>query len=350
MGAPIKKRVKLPPLNFVSDRRFGIEFEILAFDGKSRPDHGHKPAGIDDVALLVARNATEKVDIREWEHTQGNDDWVIKPDSSCGMEICTPIMKGWNGLRKCCDVSHAFMNDPQIKVDQRCSVHVHVEVADLTHEQLASVIAHWFKVEPVFMDAMPPQRKRNRYCQFMGMTNLLQHDSKFGAGEIAKRVGNVKYYSVNTNQMIKNGRKTIEFRTIEGEGVKDPFTIKNWVRLIIHFVEMTKNRPFPSQFKEGDAWSSFLWLDPEDVMRVLGFSNNPQQYELSPGLQQTRNWFLGRLQKFIAKDVDQGPRNYAYHELQKICAGFRDEGINISDECLSPPDLKNALYNDETKS
>ena len=118
MGTPMKKQTgKLPGLSFASDRRFGIELELLAFDGKNRPDPGQKPAGIDYVGMLVARNSTEGVDIRDWEHTHGNDVWVIKPDSSCGMEVCTPIMKGWTGLKKCVDVVHALGQDPKIKID-----------------------------------------------------------------------------------------------------------------------------------------------------------------------------------------------------------------------------------------
>lgn len=352
MGAPIKKRNgKFPYLSFCSDRRFGLELEILAFDGKNRPDNGQKPAGIDYVAMVVARNTTEGVDIREWEHTHGNDTWVIKPDSSCGMEICSPVLKGWTGVKKCCEVVHAMGEEPKIKIDQRCSVHIHVEVADLNVEEIASVIAHWFKAEPVFMDSVPPNRKRNRYCQFMGMTNLVQHDTRLSAGDLIKRVGNVKYYSLNTNQYLRNNRKTLEFRIIEGEGCKDPYLIKNWIRLIIHFIEMAKTRPFPGPYVENDPWSSLLWLDPEDVMRMLGFSDSPEQYELSPGLSQTRDWFLARLDKHMSKDIERGPRHHAYKELQAIMKRRADAGDPIIPEkYLTPSDLKDALFNEETKS
>jgi hypothetical protein len=353
MGAAPTKKNGLPYLSFSSDRRFGLELELLAFDGKNRPEQGQRPAGIDEVAMVVARNSEEGTDIREWEHTNGNDQWVIKPDSSCGMEVCTPIFKGWTGLRKCCEVVKAFAENPKIKIDQRCSVHIHIEVSDLEQSEIASIIAHWFKIEPVVMDAMPVHRKRNRYCQFMGMTNLVQHDTRTNGGDLIKRVGNVKYFSLNTNQMVKNGRKTVEFRTIEGEGVKDPFLIKNWVRFIIHFIEMARLRPFPGAYKENDPFSSFLWLDVEDTFKVLGFSDNPQEYELSPGLKQTRNWFLARMQKYMCKDakeIECGPRSYAYKELQQILERFRKNGINITpEEHLTPSDLKDALFNEETK-
>lgn len=347
----MKKRTgKLPYLSFTSDRRFGIELELLAFNGKNRPDAGQKPDGIDYIGMVVARNSTEGVDIRDWEHTHGNDVWVIKPDSSCGMEVCTPILKGWTGVKKVAEVVHALGQDAKIKVDQRCSVHIHVEVADLDVTEIASVIAHWFKVEPVFMDSVPPNRKRNRYCQFMGLTNLVSHDQKINPGELIKRVGNVKYYSLNTNQYLRGNRKTLEFRIIEGEGCKDPYLIKNWTRLIIHFIEMARKRPLPEPYQENNPWTSLVWLDPEDVFKLLGFNNSPQEYDLSPGLTQTRNWFLARLQRYMSKDVDKGPRSFAYAELQTMLARFAEEGTVITPEQhLTPSDLRDALFNEETR-
>ncbi len=342
MGEPAKKY-----LSWVSDRRFGVELEILAFDGKSRPEGTNNPQGIDYVAMIVSRNDPSGVNIRGYEHTDGNDTWIVKPDSSCGMELCTPIYKGWHGLKKVCDVVYALNQDHKIKVDERCSVHVHVEIADLTPEDIATVIAWWFKVEPIFMDSVPPNRKRNRYCQFMGMTNLIQHDSNLKGMDLVKRVGNVKYYSLNTNQFVKNGRKSIEFRIIEGEGCRDPYLIKNWVRLLIHFIEMARKSPFPAAYEKGNPWSGFCWLDTEDVFKFLGFAG---EHDLSPGLLETRNWFLARLQKHMAKDINDGPRFYAYKELNAFIEKLKDQGITICPEHhLTPSDLKSVCFCEETK-
>lgn len=337
-----------PTLSFNSTRRFGVELEVLAFDGKNRPDPGHKVAGLDHVSVLISSKVTEQVNIKDYEHTNNNDDWVIKPDSSCGMEICTPILRGWNGVKKCCEVVSALASDEKIKVDERCSVHVHIEVGDLGQEQLASLIAYWMKVEPVFMDSVPRNRKRNRYCQFMGMTELLEHNTPMQYGDLLKRTSSIKYVSFNTKNI--SGRKTVEFRIIEGEGVKDPYLMKNWIRLLILFVERAASLPVPPNYEEGNAWSSVLWLDPEDVLRMLGLSDNPQEFELSPGLKQTRNWFLARLQKYMSND-ENGPRQYAYRELQGILERFKRNGCEIKPEChLTPSDLKEAVFSEDTKS
>jgi hypothetical protein len=349
MGEPMKRIGKLPYLSFCYERRFGIELEINAFDGKNRPDQGQKPAGIDDVAMIVAKYSTEGTDIREWEHTHNNDVWVIKPDSSCGMEVCTPIYKGATGLGKVCKVVEAFYSSPKIKVDNRCSVHIHVEVADLSEEQLGSTIAWWLKCEPLFMDSVPPHRKRNRYCQYMGFNNIVQCETKISAKELIRKVGNVKYHSMNTKQLLAGGRKTIEFRIIEGDGCKDPYLIKNWTRLIVHFVEMTCRKPFPEPYQEGNPMSGFCWLDPQDVFKVLGF--DPTEYEISPGLQQTRNWFMARLQHYMSKDLHEGYRQFAYSEFVKMLDEYKKSGVTITpeDHLFPASDLTKALYSEDCK-
>lgn len=69
MGEPMTKKSNLPYLSFSSDRRFGIELELNAFDGKNRPDPGQKPAGIDYVAHVVAKNSTES--LLSWQGNLG---------------------------------------------------------------------------------------------------------------------------------------------------------------------------------------------------------------------------------------------------------------------------------------
>lgn len=339
-------------LSCSSERRFGIEIEINAFDGKNRPDDGKRVAGIDQVCDLVGKHTEEGAEVRGYEHTNGNSTWIIKPDSSCGMEICTPILKGWKGVNKVCTVVEALRKDSRIVADSRCSVHLHTDISDLSKEQLAKVIMWWLKIEPIMMDAMPPERKRNRYCQFLGLTPLFQHDEIFSHDDIIKKIGNVKYYTLNTNQYIKNGRKSIEFRIIEGAGARDPYLVKNWTRLILHFMDIALAHPFPVKYEEGNPWSSICWLDTEDTMRFLGFSDNPKKYNLSKGLEQARDWFLARLQKYMNKENDFGPRSFAHQELQAILARFKESGNEITtSKHLSPSDqdLSSALFCESTR-
>lgn len=332
-------------MGFTSARRFGIEIELNAFDGKAKPDDGGKPAGIDYVGKLINDNTEEGAEVKGWEHTNNNTRWVIKPDSSCGMEICTPPVSGWTGLQKICRVVDALGRDAKIKSDKRCSVHVHVDVSDLDTDQVARILGWYIKCEPVIMDMVPDYRRINRYCQFIGMTAILSHDHKYTSQEIINTVSDYKYYSMNARSLKKDSpRKTIEFRIVEGEGCRDAFLIKNWVRFLLHFIERAIVKPLNFEYKSNDPWSHLCWLDPEDVFRFLGFSNNPQEYELSKGLQQIRNWILARMAKYMSSD-ERGSRRIAYKELSEMLLRFKSEGINIVED-LVPSDSTKALYAD----
>ena len=157
---------------------------------------------------------------------------------------------------------------------------------------LGIVMAYWIKCESVFLDSVPVNRKRNRYCQCIGLCDLFDHNTQYGPKDIVRSLGQQKYYTVNTYHLCQNRRPTVEFRIVESEGCLDPYLVKNWIRLLIHFVEVAKRHQMPRPYVQGDKWSSLLWLDPEDVMGFLGFNGG---YELSRGMEQTRNWFLARL-------------------------------------------------------
>ncbi len=336
----------ITPLSFTSNRRFGGEFEVNAFDGKSRPEGRDQPAGIQVIAMMVHSAVPEdQVDLRGYEHTDNNTAFVVKPDSSCGVEVCTPILKGERGLTRAVRVADVFRKEDKIKVDERCSFHTHIEIADLDENQLGTVAGWWFKVEQVFMDSVPVNRKQNRYCVPLTRRQFLQHDTKINPKDLIRKIGQVKYLAQNSNQYVKNNRKTLEYRIGEGEACKDPFFVKCWIRLLIHFVERTKNLPFPTTYEANNPMSSFLILDPKDVFSVLGFD---EKYELSPGLRQVRNWFIARIQKNME---DTQFRSIARKELNEIVHRIKEtEGVEITPEYLTPKNMEHALYADEFKS
>lgn len=338
------------------DRRWGVELELNSLDGQNRPKEGQHPAGIKEVMLLVWKGIGQdgKCDIRGYEHTNNNDGWVLKMDSSCGMEVCTPVMKGWSGLEKLCRVSQVFRNTPEIaRVDKRCSVHVHVDISDLITErgeitnEFGSVIQHWIKTELVFLDSLPDCRKRNRYCPTVSLRSLFQHDQRITASDLVRKIGQSKYHSFNTNQFVRNGRKTVEFRVIEGEGVINPFLLKNWVRLVVHFVERAMLRPYLEPYRPNDATTSFLIMDPFDTFTLLGFNPETATEELSPGLKQVRNWFLARLLYGAEKTWS---RARPFKEIQALCDMVRQaDGVEINEDWLYPQNIEEALYDKNLK-
>lgn len=283
-------------------RRFGVEIELNTLDGfvkKLDRNMGEIPLGADLVALIIRRTLRENVEIQGWDHNFNNNYWIVKPDSSCGMEVCSPVLKGWIGLSKLIRVVEA-LRESKINADKRCSLHVHVNISDLNKQQLASVIAWYIKCEHLFIDSVPVHRKINRYCQILGMSEALYEDFPIIPDEILNVVSNVKYYSLNAYHFMKGGgfdpnnnrKKTIEFRIAENDMCLNGLDLKNWVRFLIHFVEVTKSRPLPAPYQKGDPWTGLVWLDPVDVFKVLNFDE-----PCSEGFSQVKKWFLNRILK-----------------------------------------------------
>jgi hypothetical protein len=321
-------------------RRFGIELEVNTLTGiicRPDTDSGEIPVGADYVSQIVHKTTREPVELQGWDHIHNNTCWIIKPDNSCGIEINSPILKGWTGLEKILKVI-AALRDAGINSDRRCSLHVHVNIADLDEIQLASIIAHYIKCEHVFFDAIPPYRKNNRYCQLLGLTDLFCHDFPMSPMDIIHHVSGVKYYSLNAYHFIRGGgfssdnyrKRTLEFRIAEGLACIDPLLAKNWIRFFLHFVEMTKNRPLPPPYSSGDSWSSLLWLNPNEVLSLLKFD---QEDLLTPGLRQVRDWFV---QRIAAHGYDTGLRGIwsnqgraaARKEIESFMDRFKPQEID----------------------
>lgn len=286
-------------------RRFGVEIELNSFDFRNRPinyDEGVPPEGIYYVADLVQRNISDRVVVQKWGLNHFNSAWILKPDSSCGMEVCSPVLKGWSGLFKLCKVIKAFSEDINIHSDSRCSLHLHLDVSDLSKTDLASILSWWLKFEAIFMDSVPFSRKINQYCQFYGTKTIFKHDVFLDEEYLIKLFGGNKYGSINTYHYLSKNRKTIEFRIMDHMCCRDPWMAKNWVRLIIHFVECCVKKGLPDSYRNGNPWTGYCWLDPIDLFNFLGFFES----KVSPGIEQVRDWFLSRLKKNIKSDSKVG--------------------------------------------
>jgi len=330
------------PFNCHNYRRFGVEVELNTLDGvvkKIDRNNFSIPLGAEKVAFIIKRVINQNVEIQAWDHNFNNEDWIVKPDSSCGMEVCSPVLKGWNGLKNLIKVIDE-LNFQGIKADQRCSLHVHVNISDLNIQELGSVIAWYIKCEHVFMHSVPASRKINRYCQMLGATDLFNVEFPIIPEELLNSISSSKYYSLNAYHFVKGGgfspynnrKKTIEFRIAENLMCLDGFAVKNWVRLLLHFVEVTRCKPLPYEYKNGDPWSGLLWLDVKDVFEILHFNE-----DCSEGLNQVKNWFIKRLLK-NGTDTDlpgiwsNEGRHFARKEIINIFDNFDNEKLIESRE------------------
>ncbi len=339
-------------LNTVTTRNFGVEAEVNATDGKAGPfPKDVMPCGIYEIANLVLKASHETVQVREWGPTHwsapqhpGLGCWVVKPDGSCGMEVCSPVSRGWYGLSRICHVIDALASSEKVTADRRCSLHVHVDISDCTPEEVANIITYWIKCEPVFMDAVPASRKYNRYCQYIGLWDWCKVDRQISPEELIRQVGKTKYMSINTWHLSQGNRATIEFRLGEAAASKSAWTVKNWVRLLLHFVERAKKMPHPGKYIAGDQWSSCLWLDPRDVFTMLGMDGG---HELSGGLTQVRDWLTARLidnnRSSLGGPYSAAARRVAVTQINEMAYELIESGVNLRD-ALKPMNMEEAIY------
>ncbi len=290
------------PVTCENYRRFGVEIELNTRTGVvKRPNAQLKeiPDGADYVARLIHKAVRQPVEIHPHHHTHNNNCWIVKPDNSCGIEVCSPVLKGWlGGQEALLRAVNAFENDASLTADERCSLHVHVNVHDLSMKQRATVAAYWIKCEHLFLDAMPCHRKLNRYCQVIGLTDLFTHDMWLEPEQLLKQISGVKYFTMNAFHMIGQGsRDTVEFRIADAGACKSAWYTKNWVRLLLHFVECTKNMPL-TKYQRDNRWSGLLWLEPVDLWKILKFD----QPNLSHGMNAVRDWFRSRLLQYGSGD------------------------------------------------
>jgi hypothetical protein len=283
-------------------RNFGIEIELNSFDQRDFKNNylqkGERPLGIEYIFNYFL-NIGLDVKLDDWHNNHNNKEWICKPDSSCGIEICSPVLENFQQVEK---VISFLSNDECIKIDNRCSFHVHVNVEDLEQDDILSVLCWWIKFDHLFLDAMPDCRKMNKYCQCIGMTDIFNHDDIINK-EIINKLGQSKYLSCNTFHLCRGSRNTIEFRIADADACLNIDYAKNWVLLLIHFVETFKNEKIPD---------SLVWENPKKLFNFLFKNENARDI---------RSWFLNKIKKNANSNIlnwDHDFRKFSIFEFLEI--------------------------------
>lgn len=301
-----------------SKKRFGVEFEVNSFDNRDftryplDKNKNELPLGSFEIRDLIKCNVSKNVVVKGFERTHNNKFWVIKPDRTCGIEICSPVFKK-HSINKIAKVCNLLKEDKRVEADTRCSFHVHIELFDQTYINLEEIrncifkiISYWIKFEAVFLDSVPDNRKMNQYCKSIGLSGIFDyyyfHDSSY-VYNVIKKLGEHKYYTINCFQHYSvKKRNTIEFRIAENNACFDANFAKNWIKLLLHFVECAINAPKIKPYN-GDPLTGFCWLDLLHLMEFLKFTNN---YDISKELKCVRNWFLARIYNNLTKNNLEG--------------------------------------------
>lgn len=299
-------------------RKFGVEIELNSLDQrdfKKNPlGKDEFPLGIEYVEMLI-KNLNYPVRKETWHQTHNNSDWVCKPDSSCGMEICSPVCSDTSSIINLID---KLAEDENIKVDNRCSFHVHFDIEDCLIKNkykidiynsisLASILAWWIKCEAVIFDSFPSHRKLNRYCQCIGMCDIFSAFDSVNCFEVINKLGLNKYYSCNVYHCLKSTRPTIEFRLAEEKACLNSLLASNWIYFLSHFIKCSIDKGLPD---------SYCWVDLLEIFEFLDFNKNLNLEKIK-----IRNWFLSRILENTKSEISQWNdkiRNLTIEQSQKI--------------------------------
>lgn len=294
--------MKVEHKEFNNDRFFGVELEAAP------------TLELNDVATVIRHCSLREVRVSGWTQTSSNDYWHVKTDRTCGTSDRLGVEVASFKASGPADILHisrmaAILETCGLQVNERCGLHIHVDLSDFEPSDAGVLMARWAKVEGVMCNAVPRHRFRSIHCKpLTKFTNFrynrdpllfwqLHRPRHLGVHHNPfKRVmcnfvnyassirfeGSLRHYGVDVPS-----KKTVEFRF--PEGTLNELEIANWVRLFLLFVEESKKNKMPTNIDsitELDEFLSYFGLFQKDAFYILDTS-----------LHGLKKWFLRRLLK-----------------------------------------------------
>lgn len=177
-------------------RTFGVELEVYRLPNKAKPG----------IRLHTPRN---------WH--KGTDGSIIAPRSAdAANEFRSPPFFGDKGLDQL-RIDILNLRRQGWRANKSTGIHVHVDVSDLSKEDIAGIKKYALWYEQEIFDFVAPSRKDNNYC--LMLNNESDRDRR--------------YIWLNFEAVTKF--RTIEFRL--HHGTTRAKRIKEWTRLCLGFIE-----------------------------------------------------------------------------------------------------------------
>lgn len=213
--------------------RFGVEIEFTG-------------ATCDAVTRYLSDNGVN-IYYAGYSHSV-SDQWKVVTDASVtvggiGGELVSPILSGVTGLFDLDRVVQILNEVPNIGVDRRCGLHVHVSWDGMTVAQVQTIVNRFTKYEDWFDSIQPVSRRANRFCKAVKghpqFSNALAFNprSNYQSLQALGHIASDRYVKLNLASLSRYG--TIEFR--QHSGTTDPVKVVNWVRFLEQFIDASLN-------------------------------------------------------------------------------------------------------------
>lgn len=242
-------------------------------------------------------------------HTSGDNGWHVKRDHSCGdvlgeygMEVASPILKGWSDLLVLSNVCMAA-NRVGCMPNDRCGLHIHVDVSDYSISQLVRLMAWWIKTERFWFWMEQKERALSEHCMPFWTKceiykDLLEANDEFTfttallTRSIERKTSLSLWNIFQDRETCEDHYKpTVELRMPGSSPLAHD--VVNWCRTFLRFVAKMKTSQFPTGLGDVATVKDFLI-----AIGLWGPEGRPAQ--LSPGLWQARHWVLRRLASHAA--------------------------------------------------
>jgi hypothetical protein len=184
-----------------------------------------------------------EIELENAHHYPKVSGWATKQDGSLrnnGIEFVFKTPAGGHLIKRRLEtIRNYIQSSANFETNQRCSVHVHVDVRDLEWEELCNFILAYIVAEPFLFQVCGKERAENIYslALYKGTHQIDRIAMFLNRGiESTQYLFRTKYTAFNLKAMISFG--SIEFRG--HRGTTDMSEIQYWTNLLLQLKEFSK--------------------------------------------------------------------------------------------------------------
>lgn len=220
------------------------------------------------------------------ERVDGEYQWRVKNDPTCGAEIESPILKGDKESMQLVHNMAEALDVCGEEADTRCGYHVHIEHEALKrHERhstqrIVTFARHYSIFEPLLAMAIGTHRYDGGY------NPLFNNISRIKANLLRNQTDDHNYIGGHRGWLNPTTpHNTMEFRGFEG--TTDPADATNWIKLLLRIVQAHNHSPI---------WGLKLKQIPTLRPDVKSVRNFIRYLDLQRGGEcgELRDWYLER--------------------------------------------------------
>lgn len=221
-------------------RRFGVEIETVGASREALANAISTVVGYHVPVLQYHGNSCVCGCGRNYTATEKTQIWKVERDGSLAHrasgnrntgEVVSPILEGKQGFAQLEAVVKAI-HSVGATTNRSTGLHVHVEAADLTGEEVARVVEFYSSNQTTIDNMVSVSRRNNRYANKYSAYQLRAIKQAAQTDKDSLRNFANKYTVVNIAPLFSYG--TIEFR--QHQGSVNGKKISNWVKFVMGVV------------------------------------------------------------------------------------------------------------------